>query len=63
MWLLAEKIVENWILWIFLNLIYLPTFWFKELYFSFGLYVILLGFNIFGYLSWRLAMKRRRELV
>jgi nicotinamide mononucleotide transporter len=61
-WLLARKVVENWLMWSIINLIYIPTFWSKELYFSFGLYIVLLGFNIFGYLSWLLAVKRNRAV-
>ncbi len=58
-WLMARRLVETWPLWIGLNLAYILIFLVQRLYVSLGLYVVLVGVNVFGYLNWARAMGRR----
>lgn len=54
-WLLARKVLENWVLWIVVNIGYVILFWRKGLQLSAGLYVILLGMAVAGLVEWNRA--------
>ena len=58
-WLLARKVLENWILWILVNVGYVLLFWRKGLHLSSGLYVVLLALAIAGLIEW--SRSRRRQ--
>lgn len=51
-WLLARKVLENWWLWIAVNVGYVLLFWRKGLHLSSGLYVVLLGLAVAGLVEW-----------
>jgi nicotinamide mononucleotide transporter len=52
-WLLAKKVLENWWLWIAVNVGYVILFWRKQLTLSAGLYAILLALAVAGLIEWR----------
>jgi len=52
-WLLAKRKIENWWIWILVDIIYIGLFIFKELYLSAGLYAILLILAIKGLVDWK----------
>jgi len=52
-WLLARRKIENWIIWIVVDVIYIALFAYKGLYLSSGLYFILLILAIKGFKDWR----------
>lgn len=54
-WLLARRRVENWWLWILVDLIAVPLFAWRGLYATSAVYVVLLGLSIAGLLQWRRA--------
>lgn len=62
-WLLAKKKVENWILWIIANIIYIALFWYKELYLSSGVYVIFLILAIKGLIGWKQKSDTKKVLL
>ncbi len=51
-WLLAKKNIENWVLWILADIIYIGLFWYKELYLSSGIYAVFLILSIKGLIDW-----------
>jgi len=51
--LLARKIVDNWVLWIIADVLYIGLFYYKGLYVTSGLYLIFLGIAISGLLQWK----------
>jgi nicotinamide mononucleotide transporter len=57
-WLLARKVLENWWLWIAVNIGYVVLFWRKHLTLSAVLYAILLGLAIAGLLEWQKSQRR-----
>jgi nicotinamide mononucleotide transporter len=52
-WLLAKKVLENWWLWIAVNVGYVILFWRKQLTLSAGLYAVLLALAVAGLIEWR----------
>lgn len=56
--LLMRKRLENWWLWILVDLIYVPILWYKQLYPTSGLYALYLGLAVYGYWQWRQSMRR-----
>ena len=60
-WLLARKVLENWGLWIAVNVGYVILFWKKHLVLSAGLYVVLLALAAAGLIEWQRSRARQRE--
>jgi nicotinamide mononucleotide transporter len=50
--LLALKLVENWVLWIFVDLLAIGVYLAKSLYLTSGLYLIFLGLAAAGLVGW-----------
>lgn len=51
-WLLARKILENWLVWILTDAILLGLLASQGLYLAAASYVLFLGLAIFGYMDW-----------
>ena len=58
-WMLTRKYLENWIVWIAVDVVYVGMFIFKHLYMTAGLYVVFIGLCARGYFEW----KKSREVV
>jgi nicotinamide mononucleotide transporter len=58
-WMMTRKILENWILWIAVNLVYVPVLLVKHLYPTAALYTVLLLLAIKGLLEWQRSYERR----
>jgi nicotinamide mononucleotide transporter len=56
-WMMTRKILENWILWIIADIVYVPMFIYKELYPTAALYSVFLILAILGFVSWRRSWK------
>ena len=55
-WMLTRKYLENWLLWIAADIVYVPTFWSRDLPATAVLYAIFLGLAIAGWRAWRRAL-------
>lgn len=51
--LLTRKVLQNWLLWVFANICYVPLFIYKHLNLSAILYFVLIIIAYKGYLDWR----------
>ncbi len=58
--LLARRYLENWMLWIAVDLVAVPLFAARGLWFTAAVYVGLLGLSIWGMIGWHRALARRR---
>ena len=58
-WMMTRKILENWLLWIALDLIYVPMFFSQRLYATALLYAAFLVLAAMGYVEWRRSLVRR----
>lgn len=56
-WMMAKKYIENWILWIAVNIGSIGMYAFKGLYFTTFLYVVYFGLAILGYIEWKRALR------
>jgi len=50
--LLLKKVLENWVIWIAMDLIAIPIYYMKGMYVTSGLYVIFLGLATYGLVTW-----------
>ena len=57
-YLLARKVLENWLFWIFVDVIYVFVYFHKELYFTSLLYFGFLVLATIGYFGWRKSLLR-----
>lgn len=58
--LIARKILENWNIWMLVNVIYIGIYFYKEMYFYvvlFGIYLIL---SVYGFMNWRKILADER---
>jgi nicotinamide mononucleotide transporter len=62
-WLLARKVLENWWLWIAVNVGYVILFWKKHLTLSASLYAILLALAVAGLIEWQRSRRRQVSAV
>ena len=51
--LLTRKILQNWLLWIFVDICYIPLYLYKNLNLSAIFYAFLVAIALKGYLDWR----------
>ncbi|MBC8755559.1 nicotinamide mononucleotide transporter [Kordia sp. YSTF-M3] len=61
MWLMAKKKIENWLFWIFGNIISVPLYFVKGLGFTAIQFTIFLILAIFGYIAWKKTLKNEVE--
>ena len=52
-WMIAKKLIENWIVWIVVDIVYLPLYFVKHLPLTTFLYAIFLLMAIKGYREWK----------
>ncbi len=55
-WMLSRKILENWLVWVGVNICYVGLFFYQALYVYAGLYVVLFFLAGKGFLDWRRSM-------
>lgn len=52
-WMMTRKILENWVLWIVADLVYVPMYIHKDLHVTAGLYAVFLALAVMGFVQWR----------
>ncbi len=55
-WMMAKKQIENWIVWLVVDVVYVGVYTYKELYITSVLYFIFLILCIVGYLDWKKSL-------
>jgi nicotinamide mononucleotide transporter len=55
-WMMTKKLLENWLVWIAVDVLYVGMFVFKGLYLTAGLYAVFLVLAVRGYVDWRRSM-------
>ena len=62
-WMMTKKKLENWLLWIGVDVLYVGMFIFKHLYLTAGLYAVFLVLAVRGYVDWRRSMSAQQQLA
>ena len=57
-WMLSRKLLENWVMWIVIDLLYIPLYAYKGLYLSIVLYTVFAAMSFVGYRDWKKTMVR-----
>ena len=57
---LARKVIENWLIWIFVDIIYVGVYLFKDLHLTAGMYALYIIIAIIGYIDWKKEYKRSK---
>jgi len=60
-WLLVRKVIENWLYWIAIDLVYVFLFWLRGGELIAVLYAIYLVIAIWGYRQWRVSLRGRES--
>ncbi len=60
LWMLAQKYVEQWLVWIVVDAVCAGLYFYKGLYPTAGLYALYTVIAVFGYFEWRRLMARQR---
>jgi nicotinamide mononucleotide transporter len=55
-WMMTRKKLENWLVWITVDVLYVGMFVYKHLYITAALYTVFLGLAVRGYIDWRRSM-------
>ena len=57
---LARKVVENWLIWIFVDIIYVGVYLAKGLHLTAGMYALYIYIALMGYLAWRKEFNQQK---
>jgi nicotinamide mononucleotide transporter len=60
-YLMTRKMLENWTLWIIVDVVYVGMFLFKGLYLTAGNYAIYLVLAVMGHIAWKKSLATRVE--
>jgi nicotinamide mononucleotide transporter len=56
---LARKVLENWLIWIFVDIIYVAVYLFKGLHLTAIMYAVYVGIALLGYIDWKKDYKKQ----
>jgi len=60
-WMMTRKILENWAVWMAVDVVYVGMFIYKHLYLTAGLYTVFFVLAVMGYVQWKRSLVERRE--
>jgi nicotinamide mononucleotide transporter len=61
-WMMTRKLLENWVIWVAVDVVYIGMYVYKALYVTAVLYLIFLILSAMGYVQWRKSLREREEL-
>ncbi len=56
-WMQTRKLLESWLVWLAVDVLYVGMFLYKELFLTAGLYAVFLGLAVMGLVQWRRSMR------
>ena len=60
-WMMTRKILENWAVWVVVDVVYVGMFIFKKLYLTAGLYAVFLVLAVMGFIQWKRSLAEREH--
>jgi nicotinamide mononucleotide transporter len=61
-WMMTKKLVENWVVWVAVDVVYIGLYIYRDLYVTSFLYLVFLILSIMGYRQWKASLGEK-ELV
>ncbi len=58
---LARRVIQNWLIWIFVDIIYVGVYFSKDLYATGLMYMLYVGIATMGYLDWRKIYREQKN--
>jgi nicotinamide mononucleotide transporter len=58
---MARKVVENWLLWVFVDIVYVGIYVAKGLHLTAGMYGVYVFIALIGYFDWKREWKKQRN--
>ena len=55
-WMMTRKLLENWIVWVAVDVVYIGMYIYKDLYVTSLLYAVFLVLSVMGYLEWKRSL-------
>jgi len=62
-WMMTRKLLENWAVWIAVDILYVGMFIYKGLYVTAVLYAVFLGLAVKGWIDWRNSIRAESVLA
>jgi nicotinamide mononucleotide transporter len=62
-WMMTRKLLENWVLWTIVDVVYIGMFIYKGLYLTAFNYAVYLALAIMGFFAWRKSLRVRVSIV
>lgn len=56
-WMQTRKLLESWLVWLAVDVLYVGMFLYKQLFLTAGLYAVFLGLAVMGFMEWRRSMR------
>ena len=56
-WMQTRKLLESWLVWLAVDVLYVGMFLYKELYLTAGLYTVFIVLAAMGFVQWRRSMR------
>lgn len=60
-WMMTRKILENWAVWVVVDVVYIGMFIYKQLYLTAGLYAVFLVLAVMGFRTWKRSLAAREQ--
>ena len=60
-WMMTRKLLENWIIWVAVDVVYIAMYIYKSLYVTSGLYLVFLILSAMGFVEWRRSLADRER--
>jgi nicotinamide mononucleotide transporter len=55
--MMTKKLLENWVVWVAVDVVYIGMFIYKSLYVTSLLYFVFLVLSVMGYRQWKATLK------
>jgi nicotinamide mononucleotide transporter len=52
-WMMTKKLLENWIIWVAVDIVYIGMYIYKDLHVTALLYAVFLALSVMGYIQWK----------
>lgn len=52
-WMMTRKLLENWIVWVSVDVVYIGMYIYKDLHVTAVLYAVFLALSVMGYMQWK----------